>query len=806
MKHPLVAVALCYAAGIVMVDQFELPLAAMVVWALVVGGVALAWERGSRWLLGLLLVLAGAINGTLATAILSPLDLRVLMGDEPRLATVRGRLCETPIERVYEQDEQESWRTTAFVEVKWVQFGQGSWERAVGRIMVRTPDKLGDEYFGGQAVQVYGVLGPPPRASAPGLFDYQAYLRRRGVYYQLQTRGSNDWQIFESGRRFHRPWSDRFTHWARETLARGLPERDETFELLCAMALGMRTGLSGEVAVPFMRSGTMHVFAISGLHVALVAGILMAVLRLVRVPRTACSLVVIPLLWGYTAATGWQASSVRATVMMSLVLGGWLLQRPTDLLNSLAAAALLILLWDPRQLFQAGFQLSFCVVLSLAVFGPALRQIQRRLLAPDPLLPLELRPWWQRWLLAWADWLARGLTTSLAAWVGSAPLIATYFHLFTPVNLLANLVVVPLAGAALASSLGSLVTGTWWPSCTELFNHSAWLWMSLVKWASEWAAELPGAWYWVPSPGLVGLALYYGTLASVLAGWLRKPRVRVWTWAALGGLATLWLAEQLWHRAATRLTILPLDGGQALFLSGKGSQGGWLIDCGDQRSVERVTGPFLTAWGVTRVSGLVLTHGDARHVGGAQTLLKRIAVDQIVINPVPFRSASYRSFLERYDNPPSRLRSVCRGQTAGPWTVLHPGLEEPFRRADDNATVLWGQWAGFGLLLMSDLGKAGQNRLLEHLKDREIDIVVSGLPDQSEPLDETLLDRVKPQLIIIVDSARPAPARAGWRLRARLARRAVPVLYTSDTGAMTLELRRGEWRLEAVSGLRLRGP
>src|SRR5262249_9984449 len=127
----------------------------------------------------------------------------------------------------------------------------------------------------------------------------------------------------------------------------------------------------------------MHIFAISGLHIALIAGILVSLLRVLQVPRAWCGAAVIPLIWFYTAATGWQSSAIRSTVMMSIVIAGWSLERPSDLINSLAAAALVILVWDPQQLFQAGFQLSFFVVLSIALFVPPLEQFIQRWLQPD---------------------------------------------------------------------------------------------------------------------------------------------------------------------------------------------------------------------------------------------------------------------------------------------------------------------------------------------------------------------------------------------------------------------------------------
>src|SRR5258705_6394528 len=118
-------------------------------------------------------------------------------------------------------------------------------------------------------------------------------------------------------------WSDRFQFWAKQTLARGLPTEDEDLRLLWAMTLGWQTALTAEVSEPFMRSGTMHIFAISGLHIALIAGVFLALFRALNIPRAICGATVIPIIWFYTMATGWQASAIRSTVMMTVIILGW---------------------------------------------------------------------------------------------------------------------------------------------------------------------------------------------------------------------------------------------------------------------------------------------------------------------------------------------------------------------------------------------------------------------------------------------------------------------------------------------------
>src|SRR6266571_3853024 len=462
MKRPLVPVALLYTGGIILADFVHAPLVVWLTGALLFAWTALFWGAARRRLLVPLLVLLGGSNLEFRTAILSPNDLRILMGEKPAYLTLRGTLIETPTQRVYEHDARETWRTVAKIQAESLRFPQGDRRPAVGLVAVSTPGVLSNNFFAGQVVEVTGILQVPKGPVAEGLFDYRSYLRRLGIAYQLQVESLQDW-VLVSGTNSPPPLADRFGAWAKKILALGLPVEDEPLRLLWAMTLGWTTALSGEVSEPFMRSGTMHIFAISGLHIALIAGVMVAVLRVFRVPRAGCGLLVIPIIWAYTGLTGWQASAIRSTIMMSVIIAGWSLQRPSDLLNSLAAAAFIILLWDPQQLFQASFQLSFFVVLSLALFTPVLEDLRRRWLAPDPLLPTKLVPGWRRWLGGPLDFLTTGLTVLLAAWLGSIPLIAWYFHLFTPISLLANLVVVPLSSAALACNLASLAVGACLP-------------------------------------------------------------------------------------------------------------------------------------------------------------------------------------------------------------------------------------------------------------------------------------------------------------------------------------------------------
>lgn len=801
LRHPLVIPTVLYIAGVLLGDRVPLPLSWLFGASFALLLASLVWGRGRKGLLAVLLVAAGWTNQVCQTAVLAPDDLRRLPA-EPALVTVRGRLAENPEQRILDRDEREAWRTLAVLEVTELRRAGEGWRSATGRVAATTPGVLAANYFAGQPVEVSGVLNVPAAPSVPGQFDYAAHLQRQGVARQLRAYGTNDWRLGGgAGEPLQAPATARFTEWARRTLALGLPTEDEPLRLLWAMNLGWRTALTDQVSAPFMQSGTMHIFAISGLHIALIAGILVALLRVLRVSRGWCGLLVIPLLWFYTAATGWQASAIRAALMMSVVIAGWSLRRPWDLLNSLAAAALIILLVDPSQLFLAGFQLSFAVVASLALFTSPFERLTRKWVDPDPLQAAEVRPWWQRATLQAGYYLAANFSVSLAACVGSLPLIAYYFNLVTPTSLLANLVVVPLSGFALMGSLGALLTGWAWPGLAGLFNHAAWLFMSLMIWLSETFAALPGAWFRVPAPTGLELLTYYAVVVVVLAGWLRRPRVRGWLAAGLLLLVGTCVGQHLLAARVTRVTVIGLGGGHVVHAHGPGKGVDVLVDCGGERSFDPTLAPYLTWAGENWLPRLALTHGDARQIGAAELVFRQFAPREVFVSPIRFRSPGYRAFLENPELTVGRLRTVQAGDALGAWQVLHPRGNDNFPRADDAAMVLRGDLAGVRVLLLNDLGRPGQEALLHRTPPDALraDIVVAGLPVEGEPLSDGLLDAIQPRLIIVADNEQPATRRATATLLERLTGRGVPVLSTRE-GAVLLEFQAGGWTARRADG------
>jgi competence protein ComEC len=744
-----------------------------------------------------LLALAGWTNLALHTAVISPDDLRTIIGDADAIITVRGTLAESPRLKIVERDGEPTEHTLVRLDVSELRRDE-NWQPASGRVVVTTPSALPDDFFAGQHVEISGVIARPPLPLADGLFDYRNHLRRQGIYFEIKPASIDDWKLLSTNST--PPLSDRFLAWSQKTLARGLPEEDEPLKLLWAMTLGWKTALTGEVSAPFMQSGTMHIFAISGLHIALIAGLLVAMLRAAQVPRFWCGAVIIPLLWSYTAATGWQPSAIRSTIMMTIIIAGWALKRPSNLINSLAAAAFIILLYDPQQLFQASFQLSFFVVLSIALFMPPLEKLRDRLLQIDPLLPPELLPRWRRWLNSGLWVVSTWLATSLAAWLGSWPLTACYFHLFSPVTLLANLLIVPLASAALACNLGSLICGAWFPWATELFNHSGWFWMKLMLEISHAVIQLPGAFFYVRSPAPADFVIYYGAMLAVMSGLAFRIKWRLTALICVVFIASFYGWRWQAARSTTTLTILPLNGGHAVFVQSGKSADNLLVDCGDTNAVEFITTPFLHAQGVNHLPRFVLTQGAVREMGGAQPVCELFSVRQVFTSAVRFRSSVYRQTIAALKETPGLHKTVNHGDVIGPWTVLYPTATNQFSQADDNALVLMGEIHSARILLLSDLGRAGQSAILAGTNDLRADIVVAGLPNAGEPLGDALIDAIQPKAIVVADSVFPATRRARDSLKKRLERTKIPLICTRQSGAVKIVADKSGWKLQAMDG------
>src|SRR5205085_8125528 len=165
--------------------------------------------------------------------------------------------------------------------------------------------------------------------------------------------------------------------------------------------------------------------------------------------------------------------------------------------------------------------------------------------------------------------------------------------------------------------------------------------------------------------------------------------------------------------------------------------------------------PLLQANGVNRTANFLLTHGDSRQIGGAIRLHQMFPIRQAWASPVPSRSPRLREALSDLEVKSRLNRWATNGFEFPPWRILHPNAADHFPAADDNAVVTIGIFDGVRVLLVSDLGKLGQNALFTRHPELRADVVIAGLPTSGEPLAQEWLTALHPKLIVIADSESP---------------------------------------------------
>ncbi|MFC1452346.1 ComEC/Rec2 family competence protein [Verrucomicrobiota bacterium] len=306
---------------------------------------------------------------------------------------------------------------------------------------------------------------------------------------------------------------------ARDTAARvltlGIEDYPREYGLVQAMLLGCRSRLARQERDVFVATGTLHIFAVSGLHVGIVCGLIVFVLKAFKVSRVRWVLFLGPLLIAYAAATGARPSAVRACLMALIYFAAPLLGRRPDVVSALAVSAVLLLAWDPGQLTNLGFVFSFVVSGGLIAAYPVLFELTRPLWAPDP-LRLQPEPSAIRGLRAAGMYVAGLAALSLSAWAASTPLTAYFFGRFTPMALLGNLLVIPLAFLIVVSGSLALVSGFCVGILAEVFNHATLALVFLLVRLVRALSAVPCASVEVGEVPLWAVSLWYGALAACL--------------------------------------------------------------------------------------------------------------------------------------------------------------------------------------------------------------------------------------------------------------------------------------------------
>lgn len=393
-------------------------------------------------------------------------------------------------------------------------------------------------------VRALGVLNPLARRPAAG---FDSYLAGAGAAFKFNRAR---WLAEERAPSAYRRLCARAVRRFERILGAGLDDQPALRSIHVAMMLGSKAELSDEQRELFMHSGTMHLFAISGLHIAVIWGALAALLGVARVPRLASIVIGLVALLLYVEITGGAPSARRAWWMIAFVLAAEAARWTRNPLAGIAASALVVLWWEPWQLFGASFQLSYGVVVSLLLYGLVLDERAQERWRPWVALPGPAWRWWHH-AVRWAGReTISGFALAVAATLVSLPMTVALFGLFTSGSLVVNLVCVPISALAIVAGLGSLLAGlVGLTAVSVFFNHASALVILLLERGLAGAMLVPGmywpAQFWAP---WLGGAAVVAVLVAMAAGYARRWR-RPGLWMPVALLVVL-LAATVHHGAA----------------------------------------------------------------------------------------------------------------------------------------------------------------------------------------------------------------------------------------------------------------
>ena len=596
---------------------------------------------------------------------------------------------------------------------------------------------------GGDRLRVFGDLNRVWPPDNPGEFDYAAHYRADRTLCSLRSSYPDCVSVTGRGSTLSpMRWIDTARSNGNRLLWRYIDDRQS--ELAAAVLLGAREEIDAERIEAFVRTGTIHLLAISGFHVGIVAWVLHLALRLALVPRQRALLIVVLAVVAYTVLSGARAPAIRATILVVVLCGAQYFGRRPQAFNSLAAAGLVVLALNPADLFRTGVHLSFLAVAGIMWFAPGWFGSTKEQDQLDWLVDAN-REWHDRAVLAmWRS--VRHLTLiSATIWFLTLPLVMARFHVCTPVSVLLNTVLwIPMV-VALSSGFGVLVFGWILPPvgalCGRCCNGSLWF----LQWCVEGVADVPGSYSWVAGPAEWWLVGFYGGLALLAAVPALRPRRRTFVilvaaWAAVGLIASAIPRE----KNRLECTFLSVGHGTSVVLELPSGET-VLYDAGQlssPRTGARTVAAFLWSRGITHVDAVVLSHADADHYNILPGLLERFGVGAIYVSPVMFQKEgrALEALAEAIDRRGVPLHEICSGDALpirGGCTIeaIHPQRDGMLGSDNADSLTLAVEYLGRRILLPGDLEHSGINDLLAR-EPWDCDVLMAphhGSPRSSPP-------------------------------------------------------------------------
>ena len=600
----------------------------------------------------------------------------------------------------------------------------------------------------------------------------------------------------------------KFTHWD-SWKGKWIPERsffafrkwikgrfDEYLEpaetgLLLGLLAGDRSGIPEALRSDFQRSGLVHVLAISGFHVVLLAGMLMVFLKATRLPHKAASIIAIILLGIYVPATGGSPAVQRAVLMFAVPQVGLLFERPANTLNSLGVALLFILLHSPSEIWNTGFQLSAAATAGILI-GNAYNPLKH---VPEFLKRSKVWNFLESFAVA-------PTYVTLCATLATAPFLIHHFKTLSPMAWLGNIVIVPAISWGMQAGLFALLSPI--DFMRETFCNAAEFFLRLASLLTRFISDSSQASVTV-GPFSPAILLLLGGVFIALPACRKNAVARFYCIASLCAFSAIFCFQgyaRLFFPSWS-MTVIDVGQGDSILLRTPGNRY-ILVDAGDKSRTDSgkdIIVPFLHHIGVQRLDALVITHPHLDHFGGASSLLRMFPVNEVWTNECSrtVDGMEWRDVVEEAIERKVPVREIRRGFT---WKesffgsdffqlqAIHPkGPTDAGRECRDlneASITLRASGLGHSAILTGDLTVPGEKAVLGSLAYLRSDVLKVGHHGSKTSSSEEFLKAVGPQVAVISSGRRNKFRHPHKQVTERLDGLGIPYLNTAKSGTVTV--------------------
>lgn len=625
----------------------------------------------------------------------------------------------------------------------------------------------------GDYVRFTGTIIPVSEPRNPHDFDYGAYLKSQGISCQIKLTALQ--HAAENTSKAQWVW------WREKAIA--LTHRlfdDQTSPIAKALLIGYKQDLDYEDKTAFARTGLSHIMAVSGLHVGFIVAPFWLVIPFLwtkKYGREAGLFLLIAILFVYAGLTGFSASVMRAALMAAFITFSKLFHKLNNSINVTAASCIVLLIINPEQLFQIGFQLSYAAVLIILLVMPV---IQNKL------------PYWMQY--RWYGAPVSALIVSMVVQIGLFPLQIHYFREISIISPVANAIFVPFLGVVIPLSLLSVIVSAVAPAAGYVLNYFSFLFLKVMHWFVINASTWEWAWAYAELGSPLFFLFWLFLIFAITS--LSIPALR---WKMLiGGIAVLCVIQsgKLFRKMAVApLEVVIFDVGQgdaALLRTPSGKH--ILIDAGlwtpTANSASFVILPHLKKAGIRRLHAVVLSHPHSDHIGGISNLIEEIPIDTIYHSDYEYESNLYQSYIQKAQEKNIPLKAVQSGyqlplDDAVLMLVLGPEGIKHNNNPNEHSVILNVIYGDTEFLFMGDAGEHQERRLLQHYGSLlDIDFLKVGHHGSRTSSGSQFLEVVTPEVAVISLAENNRFGHPHSEAVSRLAQTDAQLLFTSREKAL----------------------